>query len=53
MSENTRYRNLSQEKQKCKLNPIIVRKSFSKIPKKISSLNNKNINIKKIIIYDE
>ena len=40
MSENTRYRNLSQEKQKRKLNPIIVRKSFSKIPKKISSLNN-------------
>ena len=40
MSENTRYRNLSQEKQKRKQNPIVVRKSFSKIPKKISSLNN-------------
>ena len=40
MSENTRYRNLSQEKQKSKLNPIVVRKSFSNIPKKLTTLNN-------------
>ena len=40
MSENQRYRNLSHEKQVRKLKPIITKKSFPNLPKKVISLKN-------------